>query len=674
MKTTMLLMALSFSVATVGAQNLSSGIDKANLDVSVKPGDDFFHYADGGWLKTHPLDAMHPANGAFVDLDDQNQIRIRTMVEDIASKPQQKGSLGQKIGSLYRLLMDSVRRNREGYEPLKPILTRVAAIKSKSEYQLVAAQMDRIGIGVPMFTVGISADQRNAKENLVAINQGGIGLGNRDYYLQNDSQTVKVRNAYKICLKKLFMRVGADEATALKKVEAVMNIETRIAKASYSQVQLRDVDGNYHKMDYAALVSDYSGINWGDYFLALGFPSFKEVSVCQPEPIHEVEKILAETSLDDLKYYAESRVLLGATSSLDDAFHDIDFELTEVMYGVKQDHPRWKRSIEAVSEKLGEPIGKMYVEKYFPESSKTRMLELVHALQEALAQRINEATWMSKQTKVQAVDKLKNFIIKIGYPDKWRDYSDLQIDDSLSLYANKRLISEFETQYEINHKVNKPVDKSDWEMTPQTINAYYSPNSNEICFPAAILQPPFFNPSADDAVNLGGIGTVIGHEMSHGFDDQGCQFDKYGNQHNWWTAADKTNFDKRTKVLEEFFNGVKTPSGKNVNGKQTLGENIGDNGGLNVAFRAFQNSMKKNPLGVKDGFTPEQRFFLSYARLWAMNISPELAEYLLTIDVHSPNFARVNAALPQIDAWYDAFNVKSGDKLFVPKSKRAHVW
>jgi putative endopeptidase len=669
-----LLLALSISATVAGAQNLSSGIDKANLDESVKPGNNFYQYAVGGWLKANPLDAEHPENGAFVDLDELNQKRIRTLVEEYANNPQQKGSLGQKIGSIYRLMMDSVRLNREGYEPLKPILAQVAAIKSKGEYQIVAAQLDRRGIGVPMFSVGVSADQRNSMKNLVNIYQGGIGLGERDYYLKDDAQTVKIRNTYKNCLKKLFMRVGDDEATAVKKVEAMMVIETRIAKASYSQVQLRDVDGNYHKMSYAALVTDFPGINWGDYFLSQGFPSFEEVSVCEPEPIHEVEKIMTEISLDDLKTYAEGHVLLGAVNSLDDSFRAIGFELSQAFSGVQQDRPRWKRSVSRVSDVLGEAIGKMYVEKYFPESSKTRMLEIVHALQEALAQRINEATWMSKQTKVQAVDKLKNFIIKIGYPDKWRDYSRLQIDDSLSLYENMRRASEFETQYVIDRKVNKPVDKSDWDMTPQTINAYYSPNSNEICFPAAILQPPFFDPSADDAANLGGIGAVIGHEMSHGFDDQGCQFDKEGNQHNWWTEADKKNFEKRTKVLEEFFSVVEAVPGKHINGKQTLGENIGDNGGLNVAFRALQNSMKKNPLGVKDGFIPEQRFFLSYARVWASNMSPEVIDYLITTDVHSPNFARVNAALPQIDAWYKAFNVKSGDKLFVPKAKRAHIW
>jgi putative endopeptidase len=330
--------------------------------------------------------------------------------------------------------------------------------------------------------------------------------------------------------------------------------------------------------------------------------------------------------------------------------------------------------VSLVSNVLGEAIGKLYVEKYFPEANKKRMLELVHNLQTALGERISEATWMSAQTKAQAKDKLANFIIKIGYPDKWKDYSGLQVNDSLSLYENLGRISRWATDDYIARKVNKKVDKSEWGMTPQTINAYYNPTTNEICFPAAILQPPFFDMSADDAANYGGIGGVIGHEMSHGFDDQGAQFDKNGNERNWWTEADKKNFDARTKVLADYFSQFEVLPGVKVNGKQTLGENIGDNGGLNIAFRALQNAMKQHPLGVKDGFTPEQRFFLSWGRIWASNATPEYVKYLLTVDVHSPNYARVNAALPMIDAWYDAFKVKKGDKMFVPKSKRAHIW
>lgn len=675
MRTKVLFAALLLSATTAFAQQekLGSGIDKTNMDLTIKPGNDFYRYAAGNWMKNHPLDAEHTDNGAFTDLFEQNQKRIQDIILEYASKPQQKGSLGQKIGSLYNLRMDSVRLNKEGWAPIKPTLDRIAAIKDRREYQLVTAQLDFRGEGTMMYGIGVGADLRDAANNLVEVDQSGLGLGVRDYYVNDDEQTKKIRDAYKAYMKKLFQMVGNDEATAQKKMEAVMAIETRIAKASYSQVQLRDIDKNYHKMTYNQLVLDYPGIDWGNVFLASGFPAFKQICVGQPEPIHEVEKILAETSLDDLKTYAEIKVISGATSVLSDDFRAVSFELSKVMSGVQQDRPRWKRAVSTVSGVLGEAIGKIYVEKYFPESSKKRMLELVHNLQTALSQRIDEATWMSAATKAQAKDKLENFIIKIGYPDKWKDYSGLQVDDSLSLYENMANISEFFTKDEIARKVNKPVDKTEWGMTPQTINAYYNPTTNEICFPAAILQPPFFDPTADDAMNYGGIGAVIGHEMSHGFDDQGSQFDKTGNQHNWWTAADKKNFESRTKILVDHFNQIEL-AGKKVNGQMTLGENIGDNGGLNIAFRALQNVMKTEKLGVKDEFTPEQRFFLAWARVWAGNARPEYLQYLMTVDVHSPNEARVNGALPMVDSWYKAFNIKKGDKLFVPKNKRAHIW
>lgn len=673
-KKTFLLGLLLCATGAFAQGNLSSGIDLKNLDTSVKPGDDFYHYAAGGWLKSHPLDAEHVQNGAFTDLYEQSQKRIQDIILDFASKPQKQGTLGQKIGSLYNLLMDSVRLNREGWRPIKPTLDKIAAIKNRKEYQLVCAQLDRNGESTMMFGIGAGADQKDSEWNLVAVGQGGLGLGERDYYLSDDAQNKRVLEAYKQYLKKLFTLTGADEATAEKKTQAVIAIETEIAKASYDKVKQRDIDANYHKMTYTQLISDFPGIDWGNVFLASGFPAFDYVDVGQPEPIHAVEKILAETSLDDLKTYAQAKVISGATSKLSDDFRKASFELRKAMVGSKQDQPRWKRAVAVVSDRLGEAIGKMYVERYFPESSKKRMLELVHNLQTALAQRIDEATWMGDATKAQAKDKLSNFIVKIGYPDKWKNYDGLQVNDSLSLYENLCNISRWATDDYIAKRVNKKVDKTLWQMTPQTINAYYDPSTNEICFPAAILQPPFFDPNADDAVNYGAIGGVIGHEMSHGFDDQGSQFDKYGNQRNWWTAQDKKNFDARTKVLADRFSSFDVLPGIKVNGKQTLGENIGDNGGLNISFRALQNSMKVHPLAVKDGFTPEQRFFLAWGRVWASNMTDEVVKYLLTVDVHSPNYARVNAALPMIDAWYKAFNVKKGDKMFVPKNKRAHVW
>ena len=654
---------------TVMGQNFTQ-----NLDTSVRPGDDFFQYAAGGWMKAHPLDAEHTNNGAFMDLYEESQKQIQDLILQYANTPQEQGTLGQKIGSLYRLMMDSVRLNREGWTPLKPTLEKIAAVKDRREYQLVTAQLDRKGENTLMFGVGVGADMRNAKMNLVSIGQGGLGLGTKDYYLNDDEQTKRIREAYRTYMTNLFEMVGNDEAVAKKKMEAVMAIETRIAKASKSRVELRDIDANYHKMTYAQLVTDYPGIDWGNMFLMGGFPAFDLVDVGQPEAIHEVEKILAETALDDLKAYAEIKVIAGASSQLSDAFRAEAFKLSSVMSGTQQDRPRWKRAVSLVSGVLGEAIGKLYVEKHFPATSKQRMLDLVHNLQTALTQRIDEATWMGAETKAKAKDKLENFIIKIGYPDKWKDYSGLKVDESLSLYENLGNIAEWSTLDILGRKVNKPVDKAEWHMTPQTVNAYYNPTTNEICFPAAILQPPFFDPNADDAVNYGAIGGVIGHEMSHGFDDQGSQFDKTGNQINWWTDADKANFNARTKVLADYFSTIEVVPGKKINGQQTLGENIGDNGGIHIAYRALQNVLNQKPAGKIEGFTPEQRFFLSWARVWAGNFRPEYVEYLITVDTHSPAKARVNAALPQINEWYDAFGIKKSDKLFVPKKKRAQIW
>ncbi len=671
----LLLVGMALCASTAFAQTApTSGIDPKNLDTSVRPGDDFYHYAAGGWLKTHPLDAEHTTNGAFTDLYELNQKRIQEIILQYASTPQKQGSLEQKIGSLYNLMMDSTRMNREGYAPIKPTLAKIAAIRNRKEYQLVTAELDRNGESTMMFNVGATADQKNAEWNIVYVGQGGLGLGTRDYYLSDDAQNKRVLEAYKTYLKKLFAMTGSDEATAEKKMQTVIAIETRIAKANYDQVKLRDVEGNYHKMTYAELITDYPGIDWGNIFLAAGYPAFDCVDLGQPEPIHEVEKILADTPLEDLKTYAEAKVISGASSQMGDEFRKVAFELSKVRTGVKEDRPRWKRAVGLVSSALGEAIGKLYVEKYFPETSKNRMLELVHNLQTALGQRIDGLAWMSPATKAQAKDKLANFIVKIGYPDKWKDYSGVEVIDSLSLYENMARIARWRTDDYITRYVNKRVDKTEWGMTPQTINAYYNPSTNEICFPAAILQPPFFDPDADDAVNYGAIGGVIGHEMSHGFDDQGSLFDKDGNQRNWWTADDKKNFDARTGTLSSFFSKFEVLPGAKVNGKQTLGENIGDNGGLNIAFTALQNAMKNKPLGKVDGFTPEQRFFLAWARVWAGNSTDEYVKYLLTVDVHSPNMARVNAALPHIDAWYTAFNVKKGDKMFVPKKQRAHIW
>lgn len=671
LNTMLIACAMTCAGQMASAQTALKGYDKTDMDLTVKPGDDFNKYASGSWLKNNPLRADQMSNGAFTTLYEKNQKQIQELILQFATTKQEKGSLGQKIGTLYNQMMDSTTRDRQGLEPIMPTINRIRAINDRKEYQRVLAEIDRKGESTLMFGWGVGSDQRNADMNIVGITQGGLGLGTRDYYFNEDAQTKRIQEAYKTYGKKLFMLLGYDEATAQKKMDAVYAIEKQIATVSYDNVKLRDIDANYHKMTYQQLLKDFPGIDWTTMFWVSGFPAFDHVDVGQPEPIHEVEKIYAEAPMDDLKAYAELRVISGAAAYLTTEARKLQFEFSQVQTGQPQDDPLWKRATNLVNGIMGEAIGKMYCEKYFPESSKTRMMELVKNLQVALGQRIDGLTWMSAETKVAAHKKLDNFHVKIGYPDKWRDYSKLEISDDLSLCENLANISEFFFLDMLQRKVNKPVDKDEWHMTPQTINAYYNPTTNEICFPAGILQPPFFDPESDDALNYGAIGGVIGHEMSHGFDDQGCQFDETGNQNNWWTAADKAAFDRRTASLADYFSTIEIVNGKKVNGKQTLGENIGDNGGLNIALQAFHNTGNK---AVIDGMTADQRFFLGWARVWAGNNRDQYLDMLLNIDVHSPNVARVNGALPHIDAWYTAFNVKKGDKLFIPKNKRVHIW
>lgn len=667
-------LALAASSAWAQQDNLSSGIDKANMDMTAKPGTDFYQYATGGWTAAHPLTPEYSRYAQFDALAENNRKQLRELIEEMAAKQHKQGTLEQKIGSLYRLAMDSVRRNKEDYAPIKALLDEVQALNSRKAVQYEMAKLQSMGIP-NFFSFGCDADLKDAKWNLMQVYQGGISMGERDYYLENDEPTQKIREAYRQYVKKLFTMTGMNAEEAAQAMEAVLKIETRIATASYSATKQRDVEGNYHKMSYQKLLTDFPGIDWSTLFLLNGVPAFKEISVSQPEPIHEVEKILAECSVDELKAYLYYKVVNDASSSLSDRFRQEAFNFyNHTMAGAEQDRPRWKRAVGAVEGALGMAVGRLYVEKYFPESSKQRMVELVKNLQVALGQRIDAQKWMSEATKHQAHEKLNSFYVKIGYPDEWMDYSKLDIDEKLSYYENMVRATQFMSNYYVEKHVNKPVDRTEWLMTPQTINAYYNPTTNEICFPAGILQPPFFNAEADDACNYGAIGVVIGHEMTHGFDDQGAQFDKDGNLKNWWTEKDKTEFEKRTKVMRDFFDHIKVLPDLNANGQLTLGENTADHGGLNIAYQALQNAMKQHPLGKKDGFTPEQRFFLSYGLIWANNTREAMLRQLVKTDPHSPARWRVNGALPHIDAWYKAFNITSKDPLFIPKKNRVEVW
>jgi metalloendopeptidase pepO len=515
----------------------------------------------------------------------------------------------------------------------------------------------------------------NSSRYIIGVSQSGLGL-DPEYYTQPNEQQKAVVAAYKSLKNDYLKMVGNAPAVAKKKMEEAFALENRIAKVSYDQVKSRDPQANYHPMTWEQLLKDYPGIDWNYILKIAGYPNNGgKVDVGQPEPVHEVEKILATAPLDQLKAYMELAVISSSAGMLSDAFSNRKFEYTKVAYGVQQQQPRWKRALSFVQGIMGEAVGKLYVQKYFPESSKERMIQLVKNLQSAFAQRIEENTWMTAATKAKALEKLQAFDIKIGYPDKWQNMDSVfVIDEAKSLLDNVKSVQEAASKYIISKRWGKPVDKKLWHMTPQTVNAYYDPSTNSINFPAAILQPPFFDPEVDDAANYGAIGAVIGHEMSHGFDDQGCQFDKEGNMKNWWTDEDKKNYDARTKVLVDWFNQQEVIPGLKVNGEKTLGENIGDNGGLNVAYRALENSMKQNPLTDKDGFTPSQRFFLAWGRVWASNVAPQFVAYIVNSDVHSPNVSRVNAALPMIDSWYKAFDIKEGDKLFVPQEKRAHIW
>ena len=670
MKTKMLLLTASLVATGAMAQGLKSGIDRNNMDFNVRPGENFYEYAAGNWMKTHPLDKEHPMNGAFVDLEELNKKRIREMVEDYAGKPQTKGTVAQKIASLYNLYMDSTRRNREGYTPIKPVLAKVRAVKNRKELLKLMYDLDVKGYGTFPVGFGMTVDAKNSSRYIIGIGQSGIGL-DPEYYTHPNEQQKAVVAAYKSLNNDLLKMVGNAPAVAKKKMEAAFALEDRIAKVSYDQVKSRDPQANYHPMTWEQLLKDYPGIDWNYLLKATGFPdNGGKVDVGQPEPVHEVEKILATAPLESLKAYMELAVVSSAAGLLSDNFTDRKFEYTKVAYGVQQQQPRWKRGLSFVQGIMGEAVGKLYVQKYFPESSKQRMIALVRNLQTAFAQRIEENTWMTADTKQKALEKLQAFDVKIGYPDKWQNMDSVfVIDDAKSLFDNVKGVQEAAMKYRIAKRWGKPVDKKEWHMTPQTVNAYYDPTTNSINFPAAILQPPCFDPA-----NYGAIGAAIGHEMSHGFDDQGCQFDKEGNMKNWWNETDKKNYDARTKVLVDWFSQQEVIPGLKVNGEKTLGENIGDNGGLNIAYRALENSMKQNPLADKDGFTPEQRFFLAWGRVWASNVAPQFVAYIVNSDVHSPNVSRVNAALPMIDSWYKAFNVKEGDKLFVPQEKRAHIW
>lgn len=651
---------------------LTSGIDLANLDTTALPGASFYQYACGGWMKNHPLTDEYSRFGSFDLLAENNRQQLKGLIEELAAGKHEKGSVAQKVGELYNIAMDSVKLNKEGVAPIKAELDRIAALKDKSEIYPLIAEMQKNGM-YPYFSLYVGADDMNSNANMVQLYQGGLNMGERDYYLENDKETKAIREKYQEHIAKMFQLAGYDEATAKKAVKAVMNIENRLAKSSRSQVELRDPYANYNKKEIATLKKEYAPFNWDVFFTTLGLSQPKEVNVGQPDAIKEVNAVIDSVPLEDQILYLQWNLINTASEFLSDNFVAQNFDFYEkTMSGKQELQPRWKRAVSSVDGSLGEAVGQMYVEKYFPAAAKERMVTLVKNLQTSLGERIKSLEWMSEVTKEKALEKLATFHVKIGYPDTWKDYSSLEVKND-SYWANIERANQWGHK-EMIAKYGKPVDKNEWYMTPQTVNAYYNPTTNEICFPAGILQYPFFDMNADDAFNYGAIGVVIGHEMTHGFDDQGRQYDKDGNLKDWWTVEDAKNFETRAAVMTTFFDSIQVAPGVYANGKFTLGENIADHGGLQVAYQAFKNATKDAPLEKENGFTPEQRFFLSYANVWAGNIRPEEVLRMTKIDSHSLGKWRVDGALPHIGAWYEAFNVTEKDPMFIPVEKRVHIW
>lgn len=650
-----------------------AAINPANMDTTVAAGTDFYEYACGGWIKNNPLKPEYARFGTFDQLLENNQEQLRVLIEELSATPHEAGSVAGKIGALYAMGLDSTKLNADGVAPIKEELAAINALATKSDVSKMVATLHKEGMA-PFFALFVDADEKNSAMNIVQLYQAGIGMGDRDYYLLEDEGSAKMRDAYRAYINKLFTLAGSSPEQADAAVDAVMKIEKAIAEISYGREDLRDSQKNYNKLAYEDFKKIESPLDWDVYFESMGLAGLKELDAKQINFYKDMNKALRNTTVDEQKYYLAFNLLSAAAPYLSDDFVDADFEFYgKVMSGKQEQQPRWKRSLNTVNGALGEAVGEMYVEKYFPASSKEKMLALVGNLQTALSERINGLEWMSDTTKAKAQEKLAAFTVKIGYPDKWRDYSGLEIKDD-SYWANVRRSNIFDMAYQLAD-VDKPVDKSRWHMNPQTVNAYYNPTTNEICFPAAILQPPFFNPDADDAVNYGAIGVVIGHEMTHGFDDQGRNYDKDGNLIDWWTAEDAVRFKERADKLVDQYDQIIVIDTLHANGRFTLGENIADHGGLLVAHQAYLNSLKgKETPAPIDGFTNEQRFFLGYATLWGQNIRPEEIRRRTKIDPHSLGKWRVNAALRNIAPFYAAFDIKEGDPMFMAPADRVVIW
>lgn len=645
------------------------GVDRANLDPSVAPQTDFYDYACGGWMKANPLKPEFARYGTFDELRENNRIQLRELIMNLDAKNAPEGSVAQKIGDLYAMGLDSLRLNIEGSQP---VIGDVVAINQTPKGDVIDLLATKIGID-GFFSTGVEADMMNSEVNAMYWSQGGMGLGDRDYYLEDTDNARKIRDAYRTYIMTLTGLIGYDDDARQRVADNVMEIETRLARAAMSREELRNPAATYNPMTLDEIAEKYPDVDLRRYFAKQGITDIESVVIGQPDSLAEVNAILAEASEQAIHDYLTASYLSTAADYLSDDFINAKFRLSQAVSGVEEPMPRWKRALGVPNALLGEAVGQLYVEKHFPQSSKEKMLQLVDNLKTALGEHIGNLTWMSDATKRRALEKLDAFTVKIGFPDKWRDYSTLKIDRRRSYWDNIKDAIRHEIDYNLSDW-GKPVDRTRWYMTPQTVNAYYSPLTNEICFPAGILQAPYFNPDADPAENYGAIGVVIGHEMTHGFDDQGSQFDKEGNFANWWTEVDREKFNTLTSGLAEQFDNIIVLGDTHANGKFTLGENIADQGGLRIAYTAYHNSLGDSEGEIIDGFTPDQRFYLSYANVWAGNIRDEEILLRTKTDPHSLGRWRVNGTLRNIEPFFRAFDIKEGDTMYLSPEKRVIIW
>ena len=672
----MISLGIAAMALTGCAQDKEAGkpaIDLANFDNTTSPSEDFYQYTCGGWMEANPLTPEYARYGIFDQLEKENQEKLKVLIEELGSKPQAEGSVGAKIQMMYNMGLDSLKRNEDGAAPVAGQLEAIKAVSDMKELSAMVGKM-HVESSSPFFGFYIGADEKNSTMNLLQFYQGGISMSDRDYYLLDDESTVKIRNAYREYVNRLFTLAGYSEQEAAEATEAVISLETEIAKISVDRATLRDVHKNYNKMTVKEFTSRFDFIDWEIFFKETGICKSQELNAGQIPFFEGLTKVLKKTSLDDQKDYLAFKLLNAASNYLSDDFVNANFDFYgRALQGKEELQPRWKSALAVVNRSLAEAFGQMYVEKYFPASSKEKMLEMVANLQTALGERIADLEWMSDETKAKAQEKLGTFIVKVGYPDKWKDYSSLEIKND-SYWANICRANVF-AHKDMMEDEGQPVDRTKWAMSPQTVNAYYNPTTNEICFPAAILQPPFFNAEADDAVNYGGIGVVIGHEMTHGFDDQGRNYDKDGNLSAWWTEEDAEKFNERAKVLVEQYDRIIVLDSLHADGSYTLGENIADQGGLLVSHQAYMNTLKgkETPADI-DGFTHNQRFYIGYANLWAQNLRPQEIMRRTKTDVHSLGKWRVNAALKNIDDFYTAFDIKEGDAMYLAPEERINIW